>query len=286
MRQVNPSVLVGIVSHNRGAILRRAIRSAISQDVPNLRIAVLDDGSTDDTPTLQSEFPSVDWIRWPESRGYMAARNFWMANAPEEFFVSLDDDAWFLEGDEIVIACRVMDSNPQIAAIAFDILSPDKPAPRSRVAPQQAGSFIGCGHMLRLSAVRVVGGYEQVPGSYGVEEKDLCLRLLDAGYEVVLLPGVHVWHDKTILQRDVPQQHRSGVCNDLVMTFRRTSAWLLPLALMSKFYRHLRFSVAHRLTRSCFEGFALFFKSLPGLWRTRRPVKTATLRTFMRLRSQ
>src|SRR5437762_12405020 len=53
-----------------------------------------------------------------------------------------------------------------------------------------------------LSAAREVGLYEANPGSYGVEEKDLCLRLLDAGYKIVKLSGVHVWHDKTEIRSE------------------------------------------------------------------------------------
>src|SRR5436853_1462944 len=113
--------------------------------------------------------------------------------------------------------------------------------------------FVGCGHVLRLSAVREVGGYEAVPGSYGGEEKDLCLRLLDAGYQLVKLPGVHVWHDKTLVARDLVAQHRSGVCNDLVLTLRRTPTLLLPVALLVKLYRHWRFSLSHGLTEPCLE---------------------------------
>src|SRR5260370_10312232 len=127
--------------------------------------------------------------------------------------------------------------------------------------------------MLRLSAVREVGGYEEFPGTYGVEEKDLCLRLIDAGYAIVRLSGVHIWHDKTSLAREIPAQHRSGVCNDLVMAARRTPLYLLPLALASKFYRHLIFGLRQGLLSPALAGFALFLKSLPGVLGSRKPVK-------------
>ena len=66
--------------------------------------------------------------------------------------------------------------------------------------------FIGCGHVVRLAAVHAVGVYEPAPGSYGGEEKDLSLRLMDAGYAILSLPGVHVWHEKTSIARVVPKQ--------------------------------------------------------------------------------
>jgi len=213
----------------------------------------------------------------------MAARNHMMRLPGADYFVSLDDDAWFLRGDEIAVAVEVLERRPQVAAVAFDVLSPSRQDPQAREDPRLAAMFFGCGHVVRLAAVRSVGFYEVTPGSYGGEEKDLCLRLIDAGYEIVFLPGVHVWHDKTLLARDFPAQHRSGVCNDLVMTLKRSPAFLLPLALLSKIYRHFVVSWRHGLVRPFFEGFGLFLRAFPAVWRSRMPVRMATLRTFMRL---
>lgn len=86
-----------------------------------------------------------------------------------------------------------------------------------------------------------------------------------------------------MLARDVDAQHRSGVCNDLVMTLRRTPVLVLPLALLTKTFRHLMHARKHKLLRPCLEGFALFAKSVPDALRMRRPVKNATLREFLNL---
>jgi GT2 family glycosyltransferase len=281
----NVSTLLGIVTRNRAEILPKSILSALAQTAPNLRVAVMDDNSTDNTQELVSRFPQVVWERWSPSRGYMAARNYWMASAPEDYFASLDDDAWFIQGDEIEIAVDYLEKHESVAAVAFDILSADRPNRVSRCQPRPAAMFIGCGHVLRLAAVRSVGVYETTAGLWGGEEKDLSLRLMDAGYEIAFLPGVHVWHDKTPLARDLANQYPSSVCNDLTMTLRRTPGYLLPLAVMSKFYRHFLFSVRNGLVKPAFAGLGLFFRSVPEIWRSRKPVKASTLRTFIKLRA-
>jgi GT2 family glycosyltransferase len=279
------TVVVGIVTRNRAAVVTRAIASALAQTGASIRVAVLDDGSSDGTPAVAGQFPEVAWTRWDVNRGYRPARNYLMQAAAETYYASLDDDAWFLRGDEIAIAVRLLEERPSAGAVAFDILSPDRPREESRGAPRRVGMFIGCGHIVRLSAVRAVGAYEATPGSYGGEEKDLCLRLMDAGYDVLALPGVHVWHEKSSIARVIPEQHASGVCNDLALAVRRTPAPLLPLALVAKGYRHLLFSWKHGLIGPCFRGILLFVRSLSAIWRLRRPVKTATLREFVRLSS-
>lgn len=280
---MDDSVVVGIVTKDRVGLLKKAIQSAIAQKEANVRTVVLDDGSTDETIDLVASFPEIIWIRREESGGYISARNELMANADCDYFVSLDDDAWFFGCDEIALAVNFLKKNHSAAAVAFDILSPDHPESKQPSEPQAVATFIGCGHVLRISAVREVGWYEVTPGSYGGEEKDLCLRLMDAGYQIVRMPGVHVWHDKSVTARNAILQHQSAICNDLVMTLRRTPLLILPIALLSKFYRHSKFSLGHGLMRPCLQGFRLFLRSIPTVLRTRRPVRTATLRAFVRL---
>ena len=184
---------MGITTYNRAAVLPKAIASALAQRHSPLRVSVIDSGSVDDTPAVRRQFESISWERWEKNRGHVLPRNKMMLTADEDYYVSIDDDAWFMRGDEIATAVDLLQRNPKVAAVAFDIISPDRPHEVVRGAPRSAAMFIGCGHVLRLSAIRELGGYSEFSHSYGVEEKDLCLRLIDAGYETVQLEGVHVW---------------------------------------------------------------------------------------------
>ncbi len=280
--QPMPSVLIGIVTHNRAILLERAIQSCCNQRFLGARIAVVDAGSTDETPAVRRKFPSVQWSLWPEAHRYVEARNHLMTTATSTYFLSLDDDAWFLGSDEIENAVSHLEANPLIAAVAFDILTPDRPDALSRQEAQTVATFIGCGHLLRLSAAREAGFYAPGPGFYGGEEKDLAVRLLDLGWEIHKLPGVHVWHEKSSVARDGPAQHRSGVCNDLVFAVRRCPMpslfWILPLKVLS----HLRFALRNRLVGPCLEGIGAFLGSVVEIWPTRDPVRAATFADFRR----
>ena len=278
-----PRAIVGIVTRDRVSLLTRSIESASAQDCPNVEIWIINDGSIDGTAALATRFPTVKWTDWPTSRGYIAARNQFIAESEAEYFVSLDDDAWFIRGDEVRTGISFLDSHPNVAVVGFDILSPDRPQQNERDQARPAPVFIGCGHILRLAALRHVGSYVSAPGSYGGEEKDLALRLMDAGHQVVTLPGVHVWHDKSELARNIPEQHSSGVCNDFAMTVRRTPLVVLPFALIAKLYRHFRFARSHGLEVPFRHGLKLFSKSLREIWKTRNPVRFATSRAYLKL---
>jgi GT2 family glycosyltransferase len=260
-----------------------ALDSALAQSAKGVDVAVIDDASTDVTRGLEARYPIVDWKRRPEQRGLMSARNEFMMRAGFDFFVSLDDDAWFVAGDEIEVALEHFKSDPTLAAVAFDIISPDRPETRVRTPAQSVGVFIGCGHVLRLSAVRAVGTYVPAPGGYGGEEKDLCLRLIDAGYKIIRLPGVHVWHHKTPVARDTAWQHCSGVCNDLAIAVRRVPLLLLPAVVPLKIFRHLLFSYRAGLMAPCLTGMLLLVRSVPLVWRWRKPIRYGTLRNYSKL---
>lgn len=269
------------MTHNRAELLVRAIESALCQDYRNKEVAVYDDDSTDGTNLLKARFPQVTWHKEEPSTGYLAARNMFMTSGAE-FFVSLDDDAWFIKGDEVSLGVAFMRSRSDVAALAYDILTPEDPIARPRTNPRLAHLFVGCGHMLRLSAVRDVGVYPPSPGKYGAEESDLSIRLLDSKHEIFSLPGVHIWHEQTPIARNVRANYASQVCNDLAFACRRcpypTILWLLP----GKMLRHLGFAVKRRLLAPFLRGVITFFRALPAIAKARRPVTRATFGEFRR----
>src|ERR1051325_9526608 len=121
---MKPSILIGIVTRNRAEILPKAISSALSQRGCSLRVVVINDASTDKTKDLALKFTEVQWIDWQIRQGHIIGRNYLMNMSGSDYFVSLDDDAWFIQGDEIALAVGYLEQNQKIAAVSFDILSP------------------------------------------------------------------------------------------------------------------------------------------------------------------
>lgn len=279
-----PRILLGITTRNRARVLPQAIRSALAQQGVSLRVAVHDDASSDPTPTLAAQFPQVTWTRSEAPIGYREIRNRWMRSPDCDFFVSLDDDAWFLRDDELAVALQRFAAQPRLAAIAFDILSPDEPEEHERTAPRPTAMFIGCGHMLRLSAVAAVNYYADTPGPYGGEERDLAMRLIDLEFEVELLPGVHVWHDKAWSDRDWSPLHRSGVCNDLCLATQRFPAAMLWYAVPGKILSYLRYWLRRpAYWRPGLAGLCDYLVHFPRIWRHRQPVRRETIQHIRQL---
>lgn len=89
-----PTVSVVIPTYNAGDFVVDAIRSVLAQTYANVECTVVDDGSTDRTPQILSDFGSIRVIR-QENRGVSAARNRGIAESRGELIAFLDsDDVW------------------------------------------------------------------------------------------------------------------------------------------------------------------------------------------------
>lgn len=88
-------VSVVIPVYNGATHLRQAIESAISQGHPNVEVVVVDDGSTDASPSILSSFGSTIRVVRQPNAGVGAARNVGIAKAKGEFVAFLDQDDWW-----------------------------------------------------------------------------------------------------------------------------------------------------------------------------------------------
>jgi GT2 family glycosyltransferase len=88
-------VSVVIPTHNRAAIIGRAIESALNQSYDRIQIVVADDGSADDTQRVAQAYGArVTYVRQANA-GVSAARNFGIRHTRGEFIAFLDsDDSW------------------------------------------------------------------------------------------------------------------------------------------------------------------------------------------------
>lgn len=93
-------ISVVLPTWNRAASLPRAIRSVLDQTHRNLELIVVDDGSTDQTPTLVAALgePRLRYLRLARNCGQSAARNAGIAMCKADLVAFQDsDDVWMPE---------------------------------------------------------------------------------------------------------------------------------------------------------------------------------------------
>ena len=90
------SVSVVIPTYNYGHFIAETIQSVLEQTMPPAEIIVVDDGSTDDTANVVSEFSaSVKYVR-QDNAGVCAARNRGVKESCSELVAFLDADDIYL----------------------------------------------------------------------------------------------------------------------------------------------------------------------------------------------
>ena len=89
-RSEGPLVSIIITSYNYGRYLAGAIESALKQNYKNIEIIVVDDGSTDNTRNVASNYP-VRYV-FQNNQGVANARNNGIKLSSGEFFTCLDAD--------------------------------------------------------------------------------------------------------------------------------------------------------------------------------------------------
>jgi glycosyltransferase involved in cell wall biosynthesis len=98
-----PGVTIITVTFDRAHLLPRAIESVLGQDYPRLRLIVVDDGSTDETPGVLKRYQGDSRLivmRHATNRGVLAARNTGLSalDTDARYFGYVDSDDLLLPG--------------------------------------------------------------------------------------------------------------------------------------------------------------------------------------------
>jgi GT2 family glycosyltransferase len=295
---MTPSVqlTVGITTRNRPASLARCLRSLGGLGATIAEIIVVDDASE---PPLANDALLVPdalrgrlrLVRQPGRRGYIVARNTIVREAKTPYVLLMDDDTCVLAADSMRAALDVLSKRTDVVAIACAQAEPDgSPWPPS-MQPSPAGyacyvpSFIGFAHFVRRSTFLELGGYRESFHFYG-EEKDFCMRALEAGQHVVYLPHTLVVHAPDPAGRSQSRYLRYVVRNDCLAALYNEP---LPMALVSVPLRLTRYGAMRRHSGTADPGGLRWIveeiaAALPTVWRDRRPMRWATVRRWRQLR--
>ena len=259
-------------------------------------IIVVDDSS--DPPIgglLEGAPPSIRlkmrFIEQPGAQGPIVARNTIMRLARNDAVMLLDDDAFVIDGMAVRNALAVLEQNASVGAVACAQAEADGSPWPPAMQPSPAGyacyvtAYIGFAHLVRRSVFLELGGYQESFHFYG-EEKDYCLRLLNAGYDVVYLPDARVAHVPDPSGRSDVRYLRHVVRNDCLSALYNEP---LPMAIVTVPIRVARYAVMRRHGQVKDSGglrwvIGELMASLPQVWRTRKPMRWTSIRRWRRLR--
>ncbi len=182
-----PAISVVIPTHNREAMLRRALASIFGQQFARCEVIVVNDGSSDATAANLAKFtdPRLRAIYHPKALGAAASRNAGLALARAPIVAFLDDDDEQLPGF-LTETVRAHTTLPCIdlawTGVAYrhpdgreTTLDWSRWADSQRFVNRLSGN---CGISFRTDWLREAGGFD--PSFRITEDTELFMRLVEA----------------------------------------------------------------------------------------------------------
>jgi hypothetical protein len=116
-----PLISIGVPTYNRGALLDRAVASALAQTVEDLEVVISDNASSDDTQQRCADWaardPRVRVVRRAINLGPTENFNSLFTGFRGRFVMLLSDDDW-LDPDYVATCLARLQAEPQLAVVA------------------------------------------------------------------------------------------------------------------------------------------------------------------------
>ena len=283
---------VGITTRNRPASIPRAIASLAHVAHLHPEVLVLDDASDEPVEsacrTACPEGVRLDVIRSDRHIGNAAGRNLLVQRATNPYVLLIDDDAFVLSGDGVERAIAALASDSGVLAVAFAQADADgrpwhramQPAPVDQAACIAA--FIGFAHLVRRDLFLALGGYRTEFVCYG-EEKDLCLRALEAGLRILYLPDALIAHVPDPAGRTAAGYVRSVIRNDVLFGLFNEPAAVAACGVPLRLWRYRAMARAHGDSGGLTTILREITSHWPSVRRRRRAVSWRTMLEWRRL---
>jgi O-antigen biosynthesis protein len=199
-----PKISVVVSTFNGAATIRDTLAGLEHLDYPDFEVIVVNDGSTDATPQIASEYRVR--IITTRNQGLSAARNIGIRAATGEIVAFIDDDAYpdlhwlrflalaFRDGAYVAVGGPNLpppDDGWMADAVANAPGGPNPVLLSDRVAEH----IPGCNMAFRKEALEAIGGFDSIFRTAG-DDVDVCWRLRDRGGVIGYAPGAVVWHHR------------------------------------------------------------------------------------------
>lgn len=200
--QPYPRISVVVCSYNGSTTIGECLRGLDELEYPNYEVILVNDGSTDATAAIASEYNCL--IISTENRGLSSARNTGLAAATGEIVAYIDDDAWPDPHWLHYLASSFSDT--EHAAMGGPNIAPFTDAPAAHcvgnapgnpthvlLSDQEAEHIPGCNMAFRKAALQAIGGFDPQFRIAG-DDVDVCWRLRNMGWTLGFSPAAVVWH--------------------------------------------------------------------------------------------
>jgi len=219
-------------------------------------VILVDNGSTDNSvEAVKAKFPDTEILALAENRGFAAGCNVGLRRALEagaDYVLLVNNDAT-VAPDMLVRLIEVAERRGDAGLLGpvvyrFDepdrvwsagyrerpiTLSAQPPAGQSNGdAPYEVDRLYGAGLLIRRSVLEEVGLFDERFFMY-YEDADLCRRVQEAGYRLLVVPAARMWHKVSASTGEGSPSQQYHLARGSVLFFaRHTPLPLLPVIIV------------------------------------------------------
>lgn len=211
-----PDFTVIMIVHNHFAMTLSALASLRANYNGPMQVILVDSGSTDGVRHIEQHVRGLDVLRFPGNIGFLLGCNAALEKVRGPFTLYLNNDLELMPG-AIGNALARLRAEPKTGAVGAKLV-------RTNGMLQEAGSIVWrdgsvCGYLrdkrpdvpeanfvrsvdfcsgafllVRTDLLRQLGGFDTDYAPAYFEETDLCIRIHEAGFDVVYDPSIVVIH--------------------------------------------------------------------------------------------
>lgn len=160
------SVDVFVPCYNYGRFLEECVRSVLNQDGVDVRVLIIDDASSDDTPevgrALAAADPRVGYRRHTANRGHIATYNEGLEWTSGDYLLLLSADDMLTPG-ALARAAGLMDHHPEVGFTFGRCIKTERPIPGSAPSSRHCCWRILSGEEFLALSCRLGGNMVPVP---------------------------------------------------------------------------------------------------------------------------
>ena len=199
-----PHISVVVCSYNGARTIRDCCEGLLRLEYPNFEVIVVNDGSSDATPEIVSEYDFR--LISTENRGLSNARNTGWQEARGEIVAYIDDDAYPDPHWLTYLAAAFMRTTH--VGIGGPNLPPSGDGPIADCVANAPGGPVhvllsdteaehipGCNMAFRKTALQAIAGFDPQFRTAG-DDVDVCWRLQQQGWTIGFSPAAMVWHHR------------------------------------------------------------------------------------------
>lgn len=215
----NPLIYAVTVNWNKPDDSQLCLESLFKQDLPNLKVLFVDNGSNDGSVSMvRNQFPQAEVLALPQNLGFAGGYNRGIRAAIDngaDFVFILNNDATVQKDTLQILLAYFKEDVGILSPLVFYASPPDRiwsaggrinrwnlekddywtrrQEPDTWPEVIEQDFVTGCAMLFSRKALEQVGVFDENYRMY-YEDIDLCYRLRRHGFRILLVPAARAWH--------------------------------------------------------------------------------------------